>query len=70
MTEEVELKQGRVTLIVTPERQRRINTLIRYGLRRALINAVIDLVLDAIERDGEIVVGYVLDGRYSLVPKK
>jgi len=61
------MSERRMTILVGTERLERVNRSIRFGLRSHLVNAVVDLVLDAIERDGERIVGFILEGRYKLV---
>jgi hypothetical protein len=59
----------RVTITVEAERFKRMNKLIRYGVRGALVGSLLDLIMDTIERDGESIVGYILDGKIDLVRK-
>lgn len=42
-------------------------TVIPWGLRRYILEAVLKLVLDAVKRDGQVVAGAILDGRFKLV---
>lgn len=57
----------RVTIQVQPETYERLNRLVRHGFRRHLMEKLVVLVLDAIEKDGEIVVGALMEGSYKLV---
>ena len=59
--------ERRMTILVGTDRLNRVNKTVRFGLRSHLVNAVVDLVLDAIDRDGERIIGFILDGRYKLV---
>jgi hypothetical protein len=43
-------------------------TLIPWGLRRNVIEAVLKLILDAVEKDGIVVAGALLDGKFKLYP--
>lgn len=61
------MSERRMTIIVGDARLARVNRSVRYGLRSPLVNAVMDLLLDAIDRDGEQIVGYILSGQYKLV---
>lgn len=60
-------QERRISVMVGEERLDRMNRRIRYGLKTPIMNAVIDLVLDSIEREGEVIVGFILDGKYKLV---
>ena len=61
------MSERRMTILVGTDRLDRVNKSIRFGLRSHLVNAVLDLVLDAIDRDGERILGFILEGHYKLV---
>lgn len=56
----------KVTIDVPEKDFRELKRYVRWGLRQALVSAVINLVVDAIREDGEIVAGAILDGKYRL----
>jgi|SRR5918996_2440894 hypothetical protein len=58
----------RVNIRVSREVHRKMLTLIPWGLRRNVIEAVLKLVLDAVEKDGIVVAGALLDGKFKLYP--
>lgn len=57
----------RVNVRVSKELHDEMLTIIPWGLRRYVLEAVLRLVLDAIKKDGQVVAGAVLDGRFKLV---
>lgn len=58
----------RYTLPMTQERFKRANRLINHGQRAEVVGCLLDVLLTAIEKDGQRIVGYVLDGKVKLVP--
>jgi hypothetical protein len=46
---------------------REIDELIPWGIRRSIIETVLQLVLDAVREDGMVVIGSILDGKFKLV---
>lgn len=46
----------------------RMNTTIRHGLRSPLMASLLTMALEAVERDGEMMVGAIMAGQYKLVP--
>lgn len=52
---------------VSQEVHAQMARLIPWGMRRNVIETVLQLVLDAVERDGMVVAGAILDGRFKLV---
>lgn len=60
-------EEKRITLLVDAEMHDRITELIPRGFRKHLISALIELVMDAIERDGEIVIGAIMAREFKLV---
>lgn len=57
----------RVVIKLNQEQFDMLNRRVRYGLRSHLVAAILRLVLDAIEREGEVVVGVILEGKLKLV---
>lgn len=60
-------EEKRITLLVDAELHERLNNLVPHGFRKHLVGALIKLVLDAVETDGNIVIGAVMDGQFKLV---
>lgn len=58
----------RITVLVQDDIFLRLNTEIRHGFRGPLIAGVLKMTLDAIEKDGEMMLGALLTGKYKLVP--
>jgi hypothetical protein len=65
MTEAEELK--RITIQVKPETYEKLTRVVRHGFRRHVLEKLIDLAIDAIERDGDTMTGALLGGDYKLV---
>lgn len=57
----------RVNVRVSKELHDSMLTVIPWGLRRYVLEAVLRLVLDAVKKDGQVVAGAILDGRFKLV---
>lgn len=57
---------ARVNIRLSRETHKKMNHLIPWGLRRNVVEAVLNLVLDAVERDGIAVAGAILDGHFRL----
>lgn len=57
----------RITLVITPELSDRLSSM-RHGLRGPLLMALLTAALDSIDREGEIMVGALLSGKYKIVP--
>jgi len=57
----------RVYIRVSKGTHREMMTLIPWGLRRSVHETVLQLVLDAIRKDGMVVAGAILDGDFKLV---
>jgi hypothetical protein len=57
----------RVTIRISERMHRDMASLIPWGMRRNVHETVLQLVLDAIRRDGMVVAGAILDGRFKLV---
>lgn len=58
---------GKVNVRVQKDLHNDLNELVPWGMRRHLIEACIRLVVDAVKRDGLVVIGAILAGRFSLV---
>lgn len=59
-----------LTKITTPietELYERLHKVVPWGLRRHLVGAVAKLLVEAVERDGPVVIGLILEGEYRLV---
>lgn len=57
----------RVNVRVSKEIHDGMLTVVPWGTRRYVLEAVLKLVLDAIKQDGQVVTGAILDGRFKLV---
>ena len=57
----------RVNVRVSRQLHDQMLTIIPWGLRRYVLEAVLKLVLEAIDKDGQVVAGAILDGRFKLV---
>jgi len=57
----------RASMRISRETHERLETLIPWGMRRDVLEVVLQLVLDAIEEDGMVVAGAILDGKFKLV---
>lgn len=57
----------RITVQVDDKTFERVQTL-RHGFRGHLVAGLITLALDAIERDGDLMLGALISGKYKLVP--
>jgi hypothetical protein len=53
---------------VDPDIADRLNNEIRHGFRGHLMGGLLKLALDAIEKDGDIMLGALIAGKYKLVP--
>lgn len=60
------VKIRRITLRVDEELYQRVQGL-QHGFRGHMVNGLLKLVLDAIDRDGDIIIGAIMSGRYKLV---
>ncbi len=57
----------RITVQVDEKLFERLQS-VRHGFRGHLVSGLIVLALDAIDRDGDIMIGALISGRYKLVP--
>jgi len=57
----------RLTIKVTDDLFERIKG-VRHGFRGHLVASLLTVALDAIDKDGEIMVGAIISGEYKLVP--
>lgn len=57
----------KITTSIDTDLYDRMHTVVSWGLRRHLMGAVAKLLVEAIERDGPVVIGLVLEGEYKLV---
>jgi hypothetical protein len=57
----------RITIQVDPALYSRIQA-VRHGFRGHLMAGLIKVALDAIEKDGDIMLGALIAGKYKLVP--
>jgi hypothetical protein len=57
----------RVNIRISQDMHKQMSTLIPWGLRRNVLETVLQLILDAIKADGMVVAGAILDGRFKLV---
>lgn len=61
-------KKHRLHVMMEDELHKDFTDTIQWGLRQYLIIAVVKLILDAVKRDGMMVVGALLSGKFKLVP--
>lgn len=57
----------RITVLVDDELFDRMNAAVPHGFRRHVVCSVLRLVVDAIEADGNIMVGAIMSDQYKLV---
>lgn len=57
----------RVSIRISKKLHDEMLTLLPWGLKRAVHETVLRLILDAIRANGMVVAGAILDGRYKLV---
>jgi hypothetical protein len=57
----------RYTITLENARFDRTNKAIRYGQREELVGKILDMIVAAIESDGQSMVGAILDGKVKLV---
>lgn len=57
----------RITLQVEDDLHDRLNQVVQHGFRRHLMENLIVTALDAIERDGPMMLGALIGGQYKLV---
>lgn len=65
-----EVKLKRVTVQVDPELFDELNRVVRHGFRGHLLERLLRMVLDSIERDGDIMLGALIAGEFKLVRDK
>lgn len=59
----------RITVEIPATTHRRLLKSVTWGLRRHLINAILEMILRAIDERGPLVIGAILAGEFSLVIK-
>ena len=57
----------RTTFVIDDELYDRMRATIPHGFRRWVITAVLETVIDAIEREGELMIGAIMAGNYKIV---
>jgi len=57
----------RITLLVDEELSTRLNKTVPHGFRKHIMVSLITTVLDAIDADGEMMMGALMAGQYKLV---
>ena len=57
----------KITVAVTDEEQKRMQSLIPWGIQAAIIRLLINRVLDLIEEHGDVVLGALLSGKLTLL---
>jgi hypothetical protein len=62
------MAKKRITVMVDESIYDRLQGEIRYGFRGPIIEGVLTLVLNAVKKDGEMMVGALIAGQYKLIP--
>ena len=57
----------KITVSVTDEEQKRMQSLIPWGIQAAIIRLLINRVLDLIEEHGDVVLGALLFGKLTVL---
>ena len=57
----------KITVAVTDEEQKRMQSLIPWGIQAAIIRLLINRVLDLIEEHGDVVLGALLSGKLTVL---
>ena len=57
----------KITVAVTDEEQKRMQSLIPWGIQAAIIRLLINRVLDLIEAHGDVVLGALLSGKLTVL---
>ena len=57
----------RVSIDIEPDQYKVLVDTVPWGLRKHLLRAVVDVVVKAIQKDGQIIIGAILDKHFSLV---
>lgn len=60
-------KPKKITVDITEPLYLEFRATVPWGLRKHLISALIRLVTDAVKKDGTIVAGAIMDGKFKLV---
>jgi hypothetical protein len=60
-------KLKRITIQIKPEQYERLHNTVEHGFRRHVLSSLIDLALDAIEANGDVMIGALMTGKYKLV---
>lgn len=58
----------RITVQVSEDLYREMREVIHWGHKRHAIEAVLRLIIDAVRKDGQMVLGAIEDGQFTLVP--
>jgi hypothetical protein len=58
----------RINIRLSRTAHRKLSTMIPWGIRRNVVEAVLLLVLDAVEKHGVAVAGAIMDGHFSIRP--
>lgn len=61
------MSEKRITLLVPEDLADRLAEHVPHGFRKHLLASMIKLVLDAIEEDGEMVIGAIMSNNFKLV---
>lgn len=56
----------KITIPIPVDLHDKLNRLVPWGMRKHLVNAVLDMVLDAIAKDGDIVMGAIMARTFKL----
>ena len=67
MDTETKTKPKRITLILEDSLYEDLSSRVPHGYRRHIMAKLIRLALDAIQRDGDIMIGALMSGEYKLV---
>lgn len=61
------IEKSRVTVIMNRDVYERLYASVPRGYRQDILNPVIELVVEAIEEQGKVVIGAILAGKFKLV---
>ncbi len=60
-------RRPRLSVEITPEQAKKLNNLIPWGQQRAVISALVDELVDILEKHGAVAIGAVLAKRISFL---
>lgn len=58
----------RITVLIDDDMYERLQTEIRHGFRGPLVAGLLKVALNAVQTDGDLMLGALIAGKYKLVP--